>query len=93
MLENAKTLSPKSIVFFETIEHAETMDLIEVFQCLKEKGVEILMVSCEKSRYQEYVNENIFPVGITNAVVSNLVLIEMYFFTLSELYRKLYIGI
>jgi DNA-binding MurR/RpiR family transcriptional regulator len=91
MLETAKFLSAKSIVMIETIEYAETMDMTAVFEQLKQNNVTILMVSSKKSRYKKYIDETLVAVDSSKAVVSNLLLDEMYFFTLSELYRKLYI--
>ena len=91
MLEDAERLDTQSLVFCATIEHAEVQDLTKVFELLKKQGVKIAMAASEESRYKEYVDWYLFPRWKENTVLSSLIVCEMYFFALNEMFRKYYI--
>lgn len=90
MLEGTKMLTQNSIVFVNTIDHVETMDLQMVFENIKEKGARIFGITNHKSKYQKYITQEILNTGIGN-VAQGLVTFEMYFYMLSEIYRMNYI--
>lgn len=91
MLENAAQLEAASIVFCATIEHAEAQDMTRVFKLLKERKVDVALVSRNTSRYAEYVDWYLFPETPDGAIFSDLVFSDIYFLALSEIFRKYYI--
>ncbi|MDD3402492.1 MAG: MurR/RpiR family transcriptional regulator [Hespellia sp.] len=91
MLEGTKALTDKSIVFVNTIDHVETMDLSEVFDNIKEHGAKILGITNHKSKYKEYIDCEILSES-ADGVAQGMIMFDTYFYMLSEIYRMKYIG-
>ncbi len=93
MLEDAKTLDSKSLLFVNTFEFAETMDMSPVFFTAKEKGSKIILSNTYKSRYQSYADQLMFEVEPDSGSdhVSSIIF-EVFILVLSEVYRSQYIG-
>lgn len=91
MLQDSKTLSEKSYVFVNTIDHAETMDMTEVFERIKNRGATILGVQSGKSKYKNFMDYNLIDCP-TSEIFTSILVIDIFFYTLSEVYRMKYIG-
>ena len=90
ILKDSQQLTEKSIVFINTIEHAETMDMRDMFWQIKQKGATILGIASEKSKYAGYIDQNIIE-GKHRNVVEGVMIFDMFFYMLSEVYRMKYI--
>lgn len=90
MLEDSMTLTEKSLVFVNTIDHAETMDLTEVFENAKDQRAKVLGIKNGKSKYRNYIDYDLIECGSLEIFASMLV-IDIFFYTLSEVYRMKYI--
>lgn len=90
MKESSSHLTRQSIVFIETIDHAESMDAMDVFITAKAAGAHIIKVSQTRTSYDPYTDEYLLSFD-TNDVTTNLILITTYFLMLSEIYRAKYI--
>lgn len=90
MLEGAKLLTERSIVFVNTIDHVETMDLDEVFQNIKGHSAKIYGITNSKSKYKEYVDHTIMSEG-SSGVAQGMFMFDTYFYMLSEIYRMKYL--
>jgi len=89
MLENMDRIDEKSIVFIEVIEHPESMDMSIVFEELQRKKAHIYMMSNSVKRYIDYAEKIMLP--SMDGIVTNMIMHQMYFLTLSEIYRNRYI--
>nr|WP_305137453.1 MurR/RpiR family transcriptional regulator [uncultured Schaedlerella sp.] len=87
MMEDSSTLTEQSIVIVNMIEHVETMDMELVFANIKAKGAKIYGVS---KRYKKYLDRELFR-GSREKVVTGVLLFDLYFLMLSEIYRMKYI--
>lgn len=90
MLEDSRYLTPDSIVFINTIEHVETMDLSPVFKNMKEQGATIFGITIKNSKYKEYIAQELLVSG-EGKIVEELIAFDIYFYMLSEIYRMKYI--
>lgn len=90
MLADTDGLDENSIVFINSIEFSETMDLSPVLEKIKSRGGYIILASCGKSRYETIADEILFQsMDFSEAmgVASNTVF-EAYIVMLSEVYRR-----
>lgn len=87
MLEDSQTLTEQSIVIVNMIEHVETMDMEPVFVNIKAQKARVYGASV---RYKRYMDRELFR-GSTEKVVTGVLLFELYFLMLSEIYRMKYI--
>lgn len=87
MLEDSRTLTGQSIVIVNMIEHVETMDMEPVFANIKAQGARVFGVSV---RYKRYMDRELFR-GSTEKVITGVLLFDLYFFMLSEIYRMKYV--
>lgn len=90
MLEDSRTLTEKSIVFADTIDHAETMDLTEVFENARKCGAKIYGIHSGKSKYEDYFECELVN-DVSGGVLKGTVVFDIYFYLLSEIYRIKYI--
>lgn len=90
IMEDSKQLTEKSVVFINTIEHAETMDLKAVFESIKKQGATVLGISTRKSKYKKYIDQEIMSEE-NGKIVEDLMMFDIYFYMLSESYRLKYI--
>ncbi len=88
MLYCAKHLKDGSIVFFMTVEYAETQDMTEVFENLEKHDAYTVLFSGDRSRYDLYVKEQVCKGAETAGVLSSVVRFESYIFALSEVFRR-----
>ena len=87
MMEDSGTLTEQSIVIVNMIEHVETMDMEPVFANIKAKGAKVYGAS---KRYKKYLDRELFR-GSREKVVTGVLLFDLYFLMLSEIYRMKYI--
>lgn len=87
MLEDSGTLTEQSIVIVNMIEHVETMDMEPVFANIKAREAKVYGAS---ARYKRYVDRELFR-GSTEKVITGVLLFDLYFLMLSEIYRMKYI--
>ena len=93
MLADADSLTSDSIVFVNSIEFSETMDLSLLLSRVKERGGYIILANCGKSRYEAMADEILFQsvdFSETLGVTSNIVF-ETYIVILSEIYRRCFL--
>ncbi len=90
MLEDSRMLTERSIVFANTIDHAETMDLTEVFENARKCGAKIYGIQSGKSKYEEYLESELVN-DAAGGVLKGTVVFDLYFYLLSEIYRMKYI--
>ena len=90
MIKDSQTLTDQSLVFIHTIEHAETMDLKQVFESINEQGASIFGVGASKSKYREYM-DRILMENDNGKIVESMLSFDVYFYMLSEIYRLKYI--
>ena len=93
MLEDAAALGKDSLVFINSIEFSETMDLSPLLRRIREAGGRIILANCGKSRYESLADEVLFgSVAFSEAmgVTANTVF-ETYMVMLSEIYRRRYL--
>lgn len=90
ILEDTKLLTKDSIVFINTIEHVETMNLQPIFENIKKQAANILGLTTRKSKYKAYIDWDIFDEE-TEKVAEGVMIFDMYFYMLSEIYRMKYI--
>lgn len=90
MIEESKELTENSIVFIYTIEHAETMNLLPVFESIRQYNASIFGINMSKSKYSEYIDYKILDRTITNAA-EGIMIFNTYFNMLSEIYRMRYL--
>lgn len=88
MLEDSITLTEQSIVIVNMIEHVETMDMELVFNNIKKKRAKIYGVS---TRYEKYLDKELFY-SDKDKIVTGVLMFDLYFLMLSEIYRMKYIG-
>ena len=86
-MEDCGTLPLQSIVIVNMIEHVETMDMEPVFANIKAKGAKVYGAS---KRYKKYLDRELFR-GSREKVVTGVLLFDLYFLMLSEIYRMKYI--
>jgi DNA-binding MurR/RpiR family transcriptional regulator len=92
MLEDTKTLDSNSLIFINTLEFAETMDMSDVFLTAKSKGSKIILCNTYKSRYQSYADELLFDFELnSNSDHASNIMFEIFILVLSETYRVRYI--
>ena len=91
MLEDSRTLTESSIVFANTIDHAETMDLTEVFENARKCGAKIFGIQSGKSKYEDYLECDLVN-DAAGGVLKGTVIFDIYFYLLSEIYRMKYIN-
>ena len=94
MLSDAKSLGEDSIVFINSIEFSETMDLSPVFEILRRQKCHIVLANCGKSRYEGQADEILFRAAEFSdamGIASNTVF-ETFFVMISEIYRRLYLN-
>lgn len=87
MLEDSRTLTEQSIVIVNMIEHVETMDMEPVFANIKAQRARVYGASV---RYKRYMDRELFR-GSREKVVTGVLLFDLYFLMLSEVYRMKYI--
>lgn len=90
ILQDSQTLSAKSIVFISTIDHVEAMDLSAVFENIQKKKAKIFGIESRNSKYKKYIDRELLVSDSTEAV-KNMMVFELYFYLLSEIYRMKYI--
>lgn len=93
MLADAAALGKDSLVFINSIEFSETMDLSPLLRRIREAGGRIILANCGKSRYESMADEVLFgAVAFSEAmgVTANTVF-ETYMVMLSEIYRRRYL--
>lgn len=90
MLENIEQLDENSIVFINTLEFAETINLEEVFAKLKEKGVRIWLSGESDSQFVPYANRHLIDISVNPA--SWLFTYEAMILAISERLRGRYIS-
>jgi len=90
MIKDSQTLTDQSLVFIHTIEHAETMDMKQVFESINEQGASIFGVGASKSKYREYM-DRILMENDNGKIVESMLSFDVYFYMLSEIYRLKYI--
>ena len=79
------------LAFCTTIEYAETMDVNRLFREFRRKGVEIALFASELSRYDQYADYKLCRSGSSSGVLSQLLLYDMYFYALSDMFRNHYL--
>ncbi|MGI6056134.1 MAG: MurR/RpiR family transcriptional regulator [Bilifractor sp.] len=87
----ADTLTSRSMVFSQTIEHAETMDMTPVFRKIRQSGAYVILLSSRESQYAEYVDQQLFQGFDIPSALGSVLLSETFILTLSEIYRRLYL--
>lgn len=90
MLQDCQTLTAKSIVFVSTVDHLEAMDLSRVFENIQKKKAKIFGIGNANSKYKKFIDRELMsndPAGI----VKSMMVFELYFYLLSEVYRMKYI--
>ena len=80
-----------ALAFCTTIEYAETKDVHRLFREFKSKGVEIALFSSGPSRYDQYADHYLCRGSGGAGVLSQLLLFDMYFYALSDLFRCRYL--
>lgn len=86
MLEDTNLLDSKSIVIINTLEHAETLDMTEVFTRAKGNGARIWLAGESSSQFDEYADRKLIPVSATP--IRWMFTYETLLFMLSERYRS-----
>ena len=87
----ADTLTSRSVVFSQTIEHAETMDMTPVFRKIRQSGAYVILLSSRESQYAEFVDQQLFQGLDIPSALGSVLLSETFILTLSEIYRRLYL--
>lgn len=90
MLQDCQMLTSKSIVFVSTIDHIETMDLSEVFENIRKKKAKIFGIENGNSKYKKFIDCELIS-NNSPGFVKNMMVFELYFYLLSEVYRMKYI--
>lgn len=88
MLTDCKKLTNKSLVLIKTIDFAETMDMEVIFEMIKSSGAQIWTVLSTRSRYTKYVDKVLIPYEESREIVTETLISDIYFFMLSEIYRR-----
>ena len=88
MIESTKTVSEHTLIFTDTIDYAETMDMHRVFQEAKKGGASIFLMTPTRKSYRQFVDRTLFNFNTDVDISTNLTLTTMYFLMLSEIYRK-----
>lgn len=91
ILDDVRTLTNRSIVIVDTIDHAETMDMTDIFTHAKDIGAQVFRMSRTGSRYQSYTDQILLDFNLGNDIGACLSTTTMYFLMLSEIYRHLFI--
>lgn len=86
MIADSRTLTEDSIVILGIIEHAETMDMEQVFENCSSRGASIWGIFMRNSRYRKYVDRELIH-NEEGAVAAGILAAEAYFVLLSEIYR------
>lgn len=89
MLEDAKTLDEKSVVFISTIEYAETLNMHSVFQALDQSNAKIWLAGNANTQYHRFADMVLLDVSA--GTLSWLTAFEALILALSEYYRAQYI--
>lgn len=89
MLADIEQLDADSIIMISTLEFAETQNMTEVFEQIKEKGALIWLMGNADSQYSDYADRQLFALSAQNA--SWIIALECFFLTLSERYRGKFI--
>ena len=92
MLESCRQLTADSIVFIDTIDHAEAMNVLEIFGRAKKAGAHIIKITKPRAPYDSYTDQVLLNFDMVGDVSTNMNLTVNYFLILSEIYRKKYIG-
>lgn len=90
MLEDSRTLTENSIVFVNTIDHAETMDITDVLENAKKRNATIFGIENGKTKYSHYLDDDLINLGGEQVMIGTAVF-DLYFYMLSEIYRMRYI--
>lgn len=91
MLERSRHLRAQSIVFMDTIDHAEAMDMLDVLSAAKAAGARIIKPIRGRAPYDRYVDQTIFTFDMMENAPTNILLTISYFLMLSEVFRKKFI--
>ena len=91
LLQCAAAAREGSILFCRTIEYAETQDLSTLFETFKAHGTSIYMFGGEMTRYSRYVDRYIMKNSTAEGAVGMLISDELYFYALSEVFRRMYL--
>ena len=93
MLQDVRTLDETSVLFINSIEFSETMDLSPIFSEAKKRGCYIILANFGKSRYEAMADECLFETAAFSdgmGIAANTIF-ETYMVMLSEVYRKYFI--
>lgn len=91
MLQSAEKADQESILFCRTIEHAETQDLTALFEAFRAKGTVVYMFGNGNTRYADYVDRFLLKDCSAEGVIGMLLSDELYFYALSETFRRIYL--
>lgn len=91
MLESNRHADKDTLIFIDTIDYAETMDMQEIFRTAKESGAAIFKMTPTRRHYKNYIDRTLFNFDMGKDISSNLTLTTMYFLLLSEIFRKKYL--
>lgn len=91
MLSCSETMREHSIVFCMTIEHAEAQDMTGIFERLQEHSAYTVLFTGGESKYDGYVKELCCSTPKGASALEDVLRYETYIFTLSEIYRNMYI--
>ena len=91
MLSCADSMAENSLVFCMTLEHAEVLDMTEVFKRLEAQKAYTVLFTAGESKYDEYVKELVCSDPKSGSPLESLSRFETFLFALSEIFRKLYI--
>ena len=89
MLSTTRYLNKSSIVLISSIERAETQDMTNVFEVIKEKGSTIWLTGNAESRYTKYADRRLLISKSKPAAW--LIAFEAFILALSERLREKYI--
>ena len=90
MLADSATLTEKSVVFVNMIDHAETMDFTEVFENAISRHSKLYGIQCGRTKYEEYLTCDLVS-DDSPGVLKGMIIFDMYFYFLNEVYRMKYI--
>lgn len=95
MEQDVKTLDESSVLFINSIEFSETMDLSAVFSAARKQGCHIILANMGKSRYESMADCVLFKsVDFSDSMgVASNTIFETYIIMLSEIYRRNYLEV
>lgn len=89
MLKNIEDLDENSIVFINTIEFTETIDMTKVFEKLSEKKCKVWHTGNAESQFIKYANRQL--VTSESGPTEWMIAVDCFIITISEYYRAKYI--